>query len=132
MALPSFLCPHAILSLNDQMTRGPPNQRTRSISPFGLREFRFSNSACSRSISPRVHDPMTCVPLGSMVKISFGSPDFRDFNSQPPLAQNAFSRSPQIPAMCPPRINGPRSLRDFDTSTISNLSPSHFPRDEIY
>jgi hypothetical protein len=29
------------------------------------------------------------------------------------LSQNAFSRSPQIPATCPPQINGPRSLRDF-------------------
>jgi hypothetical protein len=45
----SFLCPCAILSLNDQVTCGPPNQWTRSISPFGLREFRFSNSACSRA-----------------------------------------------------------------------------------
>jgi hypothetical protein len=72
MALPSFLCPHAILSLNDQMTHGPPNQRTRSISPFRLQEFRFSNSSCSQSISPRVHDPMTRVPLRSMVEISLG------------------------------------------------------------
>jgi hypothetical protein len=59
--LPSFICPCAILSLNDQVTCGPPNQRTRSISPFGLREFRFSNSACSWSISPGVHDPTTHV-----------------------------------------------------------------------
>jgi hypothetical protein len=54
--LPSFLHPCAILSLNDQVTCGPPNQWTRSISPFRLQESQFSNSTCSRSISPGVHD----------------------------------------------------------------------------
>jgi hypothetical protein len=84
MALPSFLCPCVILSLNDQVTCGPPNQRTRSISPFGLREFRFSNSACSWSISPGVHDPMTRVPFGSTVMILSHLLDFRDFNLRYP------------------------------------------------
>jgi hypothetical protein len=39
--LPSYLCPRTILSLNDQVTCGPPNQRTKSILIFGLRESRF-------------------------------------------------------------------------------------------
>jgi hypothetical protein len=37
------------------------------------------------------------------------------------LSQNTFSRSPQIPAMCPPQINGPRSLRDFGLREIQLL-----------
>jgi hypothetical protein len=70
--LPSFLHPRAILSLNDQVTCGPPNQWTRSILPFGLWESRFSNSACSRSISRGVHDLTTRGLLESTVTIPSG------------------------------------------------------------
>jgi hypothetical protein len=79
--LPSFLCPGVILSLIDQVTCGPPNQRTRSISPFELREFQFSNFTYSRSISPGVHDPTTCFPFGSTTAISSGIHDFQPFKS---------------------------------------------------
>jgi hypothetical protein len=127
MALPSFLCPRTILGLNDQMTRVPPNQRTRSISPFGLREFQFSNSLFSQSISPRVHDPTTRVPLRSMVEISFGSPDFRDFNSQPLLLRTLLAG---VHRFLPCVLLESTVLVHFGTSTISNLSPSHFPRDD--
>jgi hypothetical protein len=57
--LPSFLHPCTILSLNDQVTCGPPNRRTRSILPFGLRESRFSKSAFSTVFPPGVHDLST-------------------------------------------------------------------------
>jgi len=70
--LPSFLHPRAILSLNDQVTCGPPNQWTRLILSFELRESRFSNFACSRSISLRVHDPTRHVPFGSTITILSG------------------------------------------------------------
>ena len=70
--LPSFLHPCAILSLNNQVTCGPPNQWTRSISPFGLQESRFSNSACSQSISPGVYDLTMRGLLESMVIIPSG------------------------------------------------------------
>jgi hypothetical protein len=68
--LPYFLHPHMILILNDQVTCGPPNQQTRSISPFKLWESRFSNFAFSWSISPGVHDLMKCGILESMVTIT--------------------------------------------------------------
>jgi hypothetical protein len=70
--LPSFLFPCMILSINDEVTCGLPNQWTRSIYPFRLWESRFSNSTCSWSISPRVHDLTTCGLLKSMVTIPLG------------------------------------------------------------
>jgi hypothetical protein len=130
MALPSFLCPCMILSLNDQVTCGPPNQRTRSISPFRLREFRFSNSSCSRSISPRVHDPTTCVPFGSTVTIPLGiqGSEISTLNFLSsflfffPGADNPLTRV----------LFNPMTILHSRTSwpsTISNLSPSRFPRE---
>jgi hypothetical protein len=40
------------------------------------------------------------------------------------LSQNSFIQSPQIPATCPPQINGPRSLRGLQPSRTSGLYPS--------
>jgi hypothetical protein len=50
----------------------PPNRRSRSISPFGLREFQFSNLVFSAMLPPRAHDLLTCVSRRSMTMISSG------------------------------------------------------------
>jgi hypothetical protein len=124
--LPSFLRPRTILSLNDQVTCGPPNQQTRSISPFGLRESRFSNSTCSQSISPRVHDLTMHGLLESMVTIPSGIQGSEISTFQPfnlpflfPGADNPLTHVPfGSTVMIPSGIRG---------SKISTFQPFNLP-----
>jgi hypothetical protein len=77
-----------------------------------------------------LNDQMTRVPPNQWT-ISISQSGLQEFQfSSSRFLPEHFTWIPQSNDMCPSQINGLCSLQDFDTSTISNLSPSRFPRDD--
>lgn len=119
---------HAWSIVNDQVTCGPPNQWTRSISPFRLQEFQLSNFILSWRISPGVHDPMMHVPFGSMVKIPSGNRGLEISTLNFLSSFIWFFPELKIHRRMSSLIQWLSSTLGLRPSKISNLSPSHFPR----
>jgi hypothetical protein len=93
---------------------------------FGLREFRTSPPT-SGVLSPRVADqaPRVLQMDGQYLLREFG---FGSFSFPTPIfLRSSFSQSPQIPAACPPQIDGRHSLRS-SSSTCRPPPSSEVPK----